>query len=47
MNGWKTRRPKDGATSTTKIADPMATGRAKAVESSVTAKEPAIMGSAP
>ena len=47
MSGWNTRRPKPGAISTTKIAEPMAIGRANSVESSVTANEPKIIGSAP
>ena len=47
MSGWNTRRPNRGAISTTKIAEPMAIGRANSVESSVTANEPEIIGSAP
>ena len=45
--GWKTERPNFGAISTTKIAEPMANGMAMIVDSSVTANEPTIMGSAP
>ena len=46
-SGWNTRRPKRGATSTTKMALPNAMGNANSVDSSVTENEPAIMGSAP
>ena len=46
-SGWNTRRPKRGATSTTKMELPNAMGSANNVDSNVTENEPAIMGSAP
>ena len=47
MSGWNTLRPNPGAISTTKIAEPMAIGKANSVDRSITAKEPEIMGRAP
>lgn len=47
MSGWNTRLPNPGATSTTKMADPTAMGRATSVERMVTENDPTIMGKAP
>ena len=46
-SGWKTLRPNPGLTSTTKMAEPTATGRVSAVDRMVTPNELTISGSAP
>ena len=45
--GWNTRLPNEGAISTAKMAEPMAMGSAMAVDSSVTANDVTMSGSAP